>query len=88
MRPIKRIEKIILKTGTMDKTVDQYRTNLFELQEREVRMNHEDWTEEKIKQRCAELKNHIIDSESINNRFRNPVLQKIWSSPPRIKRNY
>lgn len=51
--------------------IEQYQKNLFELQERAVRMENEDWTEEQIKQRCAELKNHIIDSESINNRFRN-----------------
>lgn len=72
----------------MEKTIEEYRKHLFECQERAVRTEHEDWTEEQIKQRCEELKNHIIDSESINNRFRNPILQKIWTAPPRIKRSY
>lgn len=72
----------------IEKTIEQYRKELFQLHERAVRVEHEDWTEEQIKQRCIELKNHIIDSESINNRFRNPELQKIWTAPPRIKRSY
>lgn len=66
--------------------VDEYRKNLFESQERAVRIENEDWTEEQIKQRCAELRNHVVDSESVNNRFRNPTLQRIWTSAPRIKR--
>lgn len=70
----------------MEKTISEYRKNLFECQERAVRLENEEWTEDQIQQRCQELKNHIIDSESINNRFRNPALQKIWSSPPRMKR--
>lgn len=68
--------------------VEEYQKILFDAQERSVRLENEDLTEEQIKQRCAEFKNHIINSESVNNRFRNPALQKIWSAPPRIKRNY
>lgn len=69
--------------------IDQYRKNLFEAQERTVRQEAEEGTtEEQIQQHCAELRNHTIDSESVNNRFRNPELTKIWNSPPRIKRSY
>ena len=70
----------------METTIEQYHKNLFEAQERTVRMEHPDFTDEQISNRCAELKNHIIESESINNRFRNPELQKIWSAPSRIKK--
>lgn len=70
-------------------TIPEYHKKLFELQERAVRMEFEEGTpEDQIQKRIAELRNHIIDSESINNRFRNPALQKIWSAPARIKRNY
>lgn len=68
--------------------IAEYHKQLFEAQERAARIENEDFTEEQIMQRCVELKNHIIDSESINNRFRNPTLQKIWTSPPRIKKIY
>lgn len=66
--------------------VEQYHKQLFESQERAVRIENEDWTDEQVQQRCIELRNHIVDSESVNNRFRNPTLQKIWSAPPRFKR--
>lgn len=70
-----------------DNRIDQYRNNLFECQERAVRLEAEEGTtEEQIKKRCEELRNHIIDSESINNRFRNPTLQKIFSAPPRFRK--
>lgn len=66
--------------------IEQNHKLLFECQEKSVRMENEEWTEEQIQQRCAELRNHIVDAESVNNRFRNPALHKIWNSPPRIKR--
>lgn len=67
--------------------MSDYHKHLFECQERAVRMEAEEGTtEEQIQQRCAELRNHIIDSESMNNRFRNPALHRIWNSPPRFKR--
>lgn len=71
----------------MEKTIDQYRKNLFECQQRAVRMEAEEGTtEEQIQKRCAELSNYIIDKESINNRFRNPALHRIFNSPPRFKK--
>lgn len=68
--------------------IDEYRKQLFDAQEKAVRIEHEDWTEEQIQHRCAELRNYIINSENINNRFSNKAIQKIWESPPRIKRIY
>jgi len=67
--------------------IEEYHKHLFECQENAVRKECEEGTtEEQIKARITELKNHIIDSESVNNRFRNPALHKLWNSPPRIKR--
>lgn len=67
--------------------IDQYRKKLFEYQERSVRLEAEEGTtEEQIQQRCTELRNHIIDKESVNNRFRNPKLHSIFNSPARFKK--
>lgn len=61
--------------------IEEYHKQLFENQERAVRLEADELTtEEQIKSRCAELQNHIIETESINNRFRNPKLKKIWES--------
>lgn len=71
----------------MERSIDQYRKQLFEAQERSVRMEAEEGTtEDQIQKRCAELRNQIINAESINNRFRNPALHRIFNSPPRFKR--
>lgn len=68
-------------------TIEKYRQRLFEAQRIAVIQElPEEATEDKINQRCTELKNQIIDSESVNNRFRNPALHKIFNSPPRFKK--
>lgn len=68
-------------------TIEKYRQRLFEAQRIAVIQElPEEATEDQINQRCTELKNQIIDSESVNNRFRNPALHKIFNSPPRFKK--
>lgn len=47
----------------METTVDEYRKKLFSAQENAVRIRHNDWTEEQIKERCQELQNQIIEAE-------------------------
>ena len=70
----------------MEQTIDQYHKNLFECQERAVRLEaDEEVTEDEIQKRISELRNHVINSEAINNRFRNTTLHRIWNSKPRFK---
>jgi uncharacterized protein YigA (DUF484 family) len=57
-------------------TIQEYRKRLFEYQERQVRIMHEDWTDEQVKARCAELQHQIIDAEE--NRPMAEKFQKIW----------
>lgn len=65
----------------MDNRISQYHKALFDAQEKTVRMESaEGATEEQIQNRCIELRNIIIDNESLNNGFRNPRLSKIWAS--------
>jgi pimeloyl-CoA synthetase len=59
-------------------TIPEYRKRLFESQERQVRIMHEDWTEEQIKERCNELQFRIVDAEE--NRPLAEKFQKIWNS--------
>ena len=68
--------------------IENYRKVLFEAQRIAVIQESPDDepTEEYIESKCAELKNKIIDAESINNRFRNPKLHAIWNSPPRFRK--
>lgn len=69
--------------------IEQYRERLFELQRNAVIFESDgQLSEEQINVRCAELQKQIIDAESMNNRFRNPALHRIWNSPPRIKKFY
>lgn len=56
--------------------IDNYRKNLFDLQERAVRMYNPTFTEEEIQLRCAHLRKQIIDGEE--NRPMNEKLAKIW----------
>jgi len=60
----------------MTSEVQQYRTRLFQSQERTVRMYNPDMTEEQIQERCAQLRNHIINSEE--NRPLDERFTKIW----------
>jgi len=43
--------------------IEEYRKRLFQAQEQTVRMRHDDWTEEQIKERCNELQRQIIEAE-------------------------
>lgn len=68
--------------------IEQYREKLFTAQRIAVIQEcpDEEPTPEYIEERCTQLRNQIIDSENINNRFRNPTLQKIFTAPPRFKK--
>lgn len=67
--------------------IEQYREHLFECQARAVRSEaDDDVTEEEIQKRIIDLQNHTIERESVNNRFRNPALHRIFNSPPRFKK--
>lgn len=62
------------------KTIAEHHQQIFQAQEKAVRMYHEDWTEEQIIDRCNELKSITLSKEDINNRFRNERLNKIWNA--------
>ncbi len=67
--------------------IDEHHKHIFELQVNAVKTEmDENATEEQINTRCEELKNIILDGESMNNRFTNPALQRIWNSKPRFKK--
>lgn len=67
--------------------IEEYRKHLFEAQRMAIKIeSDEELTDEQIDKKCAELQTQIINNESINNRFRNPVLQRIFTSPPRFKK--
>lgn len=65
--------------------IEQLHQIIFEAQEKTVRMENEEFTEEQIQARCAELRNYTIDQESMNH-FRNPKLKAIWESGPRFRK--
>lgn len=65
--------------------LDEHHTKLFEAQEKAVRIEADgELTEEQIKTRCVELKNYIIEKDTMSNEFRNPKLAKIWNSKRKI----
>lgn len=68
--------------------IEEFRKHFFECQASAVRReSSDDATDEEIEKRTAELKNYTLQKESINNRFRNPALHRIWNSPPRFKKD-
>lgn len=70
-------------------TIEDYRKHLFECQRIAVIAEGEgELTDQEVNKRCLELQKQIMDAENINKRFFNPVLHKIFNSPPRIKRSY
>ncbi len=56
--------------------IDQYRKNLFQLQERAVRMYNPDFTEDQVSERCSQLRMQIINGEE--HRPMSDKLAKIW----------
>lgn len=63
----------------MESKIEEFYKNLFTAQERTIRMMAEEGTTEaEIMARVTELRNYVIDSDSMNNSFKNDKLNKIW----------
>lgn len=61
--------------------LEEHHKQLFEAQEKAVRIEADgELTEEQIKTKCTELKNYILEKDTLNNGFINPKLTKIWNS--------
>lgn len=65
--------------------LDKHHEQLFEAQEKAVRIEADgELTEEQIKTKCTELKNYILEKDTLNNGFINPKLTKIWNSKRKL----
>lgn len=61
--------------------LDKHHEQLFIAQEKAVRIEADGaLSEEEIKAKCNELKNYILEKDTLNNGFINPKLIKIWNS--------
>jgi len=64
--------------------LEQHHEQLFKAQEQAVRIEADgELTEEQIKEKCTELKNYILEKDTLLGRFINPKLTKIWDSKRR-----
>lgn len=65
--------------------LDEHHAQLFEAQEKAVRIEAEGLlSEEEIKAKCTELRNYILEKDTLNNGFINPKLTKIWNSKRKL----